>query len=104
MSNSSKFDLQAELAKCKTAEDLTGKNGLVQKLIGSMFEQLLQKEMDEHLGYENTRWDKSLIKLRSFRHMSATYPPHEKGIISGSFKGRVYESKLRCSRVIKEIC
>ena len=52
MTNSSKFDLQAELAKCKTADDLTGKNGLVQKLIGNMLEQLLQKEMDEHLGYE----------------------------------------------------
>jgi len=48
----SKIDFQAELAKCKTADDLTGKNGLVQRLIGSMLEQMLQKEMDEHLGYK----------------------------------------------------
>lgn len=48
----SNFDLQAELSKCKTAEDLTGKNGLVQRLIGKMLEQMLLKEMDEHLGYE----------------------------------------------------
>jgi transposase-like protein len=48
----SRVYLQAELAKCKTADDLTGKNGLVQRLIGSMLEQMLQKEMDEHLGYE----------------------------------------------------
>ena len=33
-------------------EDLTGKNGLVQKLVGGMVEQLLQQEMAEHLGYE----------------------------------------------------
>lgn len=46
------FDLKAELKKCKTAEDLTGKNGLLQRLIGGMLEQLLQNEMDEHLGYE----------------------------------------------------
>lgn len=46
------FDLEVELAKCKTADDLTGKNGLVQRLIGSMLEKLLQNEMDEHLGYE----------------------------------------------------
>lgn len=46
------FDLQAELAKCKTADDLAGKNGLIQRLIGGMLEQMLQKEMDEHLGYE----------------------------------------------------
>lgn len=52
MSISDNFDLKAELKKCKTADDLTGKNGLVQRLIGSMLEQLLQNEMDEHLGYE----------------------------------------------------
>lgn len=46
------FDLKTELAKCKTTDDLTGKNGLLQKLIGGMLEQLLQNEMDEHLGYE----------------------------------------------------
>lgn len=46
------FDLKAELAKCKTANDLTGKNGLLQRLVGGMLEQLLQNEMDEHLGYE----------------------------------------------------
>ena len=46
------FDLQAELAKCKTTDDLTGKNGLVQRLLGNMLGQMLQKEMDEHLGYE----------------------------------------------------
>jgi putative transposase len=52
MSLPQNFDLKAELAKCKTADDLTGKNGLVQRLIGGMLEQMLQKEMDEHLGYE----------------------------------------------------
>nr|NGY94901.1 hypothetical protein [Neochlamydia sp. AcF84] len=52
MSIPEKFDLQSELAKCKTVDDLTGKNGLVQRLIGNMLEQMLQKEMDEHLGYE----------------------------------------------------
>ena len=52
MSLPQNFDLQAELAKCKTADDLTGKNGLIQCLVGGMLEQILQKEMDEHLGYE----------------------------------------------------
>ncbi|KIC76566.1 hypothetical protein DB41_FN00130 [Neochlamydia sp. TUME1] len=52
MSIPEKFDLHSELAKCKTVDDLTGKNGLVQRLIGNMLEQMLQKEMDEHLGYE----------------------------------------------------
>ena len=52
MSIPQNFDLKAELAKCKTTDDLTGKNGLVQRLIGGMLEQLLQNEMDDHLGYE----------------------------------------------------
>lgn len=52
MTNSQDFDLKAELKKCKTADDLTGKNGLLQRLVGGMLEQLLQNEMDEHLGYE----------------------------------------------------
>lgn len=52
MSTSKIEDLQAELAKCKTTEDLMGKNGLVQRLVGDMLQQMLQKEMDEHLGYE----------------------------------------------------
>jgi len=52
MTISQNFDLKAELAKCKTAEDLTGKNGQLQRLLGGMLEQLLHNEMDEHLGYE----------------------------------------------------
>ncbi|MFI5343299.1 MAG: hypothetical protein ACHQUC_03665 [Chlamydiales bacterium] len=34
MSISQDFDLKAELAKCKTTDDPTGKNGLVQRLKG----------------------------------------------------------------------
>ena len=52
MTISQDFDFNAELKKCKTVDDLTGKNGLLQKLVGGMLEQLLKNEMDEHLGYE----------------------------------------------------
>ena len=46
------YDLEKELDKCETMEDLTGQNGLIQKLIGGMVEKMLEKEMEEHLGYE----------------------------------------------------
>ena len=69
------FDLKAELKKCKTADDLTGKNGLLQRLVGGMLEQLLENETNEHLGYEkyspdgnhsgNTRNGKSRKTLKS---------------------------------------
>lgn len=46
------IDLNAELAKCKTIEDLTGSNGLIKRLLGGMIEKMLEAEMDDHLGYE----------------------------------------------------
>ena len=46
------MNIDKELDKCETMEDLTGKNGLLQKLIGGMVEKMLEKEMEEHLGYE----------------------------------------------------
>lgn len=50
--NSDKIDLNKELAKCKTMDDLCGKDGLMQRLLGSMIESMLQKEMDEQIGYQ----------------------------------------------------
>ncbi len=47
-----KIDLNKELAKCKTMDDLCGKDGLMQRLLGSMIENMLQKEMDEQIGYQ----------------------------------------------------
>ena len=46
------IDLNAELAKCKTIEDLTGSNGLIKRLLGGMIEKMLDAEMDNHLGYD----------------------------------------------------
>lgn len=46
------FDFQEELKKCKTAEDIVGKNGFIQRLVKDMLEGVLEKEMQEHLGYE----------------------------------------------------
>ena len=40
------IDLNAELAKCKTIEDLTGSNGLIKRLLGCMIEKMLDAEMD----------------------------------------------------------
>lgn len=46
------LDLKAEVAKCKTVEDLTGSNGLLKRLLGSMLEQMLEAELEDYLGYE----------------------------------------------------
>ena len=49
---SNDIDLKKELENCKTMDDLCGKNGLLQRLLGGMVEQMLEKEMEDHLGYE----------------------------------------------------
>ena len=43
------LDYQAEVRKCKTMEDVVGKNGLMQKLFKDIIQQLLEAEMEEHL-------------------------------------------------------
>ena len=44
------FDYNEEVKKCKTIDDVLGKNGLVQKLVKDVLENILEAEMDEHLG------------------------------------------------------
>jgi len=46
------FNIQDELAKCKTMEDISGKSGLLKRMLKEMTEQVLQAEMTEHLGYD----------------------------------------------------
>lgn len=54
------IDYHEEVKKCKTMEDVVGKNGLMQRLLKDVMQQLLEAEMDEHLGrekYERTDED-----------------------------------------------
>ncbi|WP_238907697.1 IS256 family transposase [Clostridium sp. YIM B02506] len=46
------INYQEEVKKCKTMEDVVGKNGLMQKLFKDVIQQLLEAEMDESLGRE----------------------------------------------------
>ncbi|MDQ0151325.1 IS256 family transposase [Eubacterium multiforme] len=48
--NNINFDYNSEVKKCKTIDDVLGKNGLIQKLVKDVLENILEVEMDEHLG------------------------------------------------------
>jgi len=71
----SEINLNKELENCKSMDDLTGKNGLLQRLLGGMVEKMLEQEMEEHLGYSkhssdgrnsgNSRNGKSTKKVQS---------------------------------------
>lgn len=48
--NDINFDYNSEVKKCKTIDDVLGNNGLVQKLVKDVLENILEAEMDEYLG------------------------------------------------------
>ena len=53
--NDINFDYNSEVKKCKTIDDVLGKNGLVQRLIKDVLENILEAEMDEHLGRDKNQ-------------------------------------------------
>jgi len=46
------FDVEEALSQCKTLEDISGKNGLLKRMLKDMTEQILEAELTAHLGYE----------------------------------------------------
>lgn len=88
------FDVQEELIKCKTMEDISGKNGLLKRMLKDMTEQILEAEMTDHLGYEkhsiegsnsgnsrngktakNVRSDFGDLRLETPRDRNSTFEP-----------------------------
>ena len=65
MSNSLKLqeiDLNEELKKVKTMKDLTGKDGLMQRLMGNMVQQILEAEISDYLGRNKYERDDEAIR------------------------------------------
>ncbi|MCT8975097.1 IS256 family transposase [Clostridium sp. CX1] len=60
------IDLNKELNKCKSMEDLVGKNGLMQRLFGNIIQQFLEAEMEEHLGRE--KYERNSNGGRNYRN------------------------------------
>ena len=60
------IDLNEELKKCSSMEDLVGKNGLMQRLFGNIIQQFLEAEMEEHLGRE--KYDRIDSDSRNYRN------------------------------------
>lgn len=46
------FDYKAEIKKCKTMEDVVGRDGLMQRMLKGVMQQMLEGEMEELLGRE----------------------------------------------------
>lgn len=46
------INYKEEVKKCKTMEDVVGRNGLLQRLLKDVMQNMLEAEMEEHLGRE----------------------------------------------------
>lgn len=82
--------LQADVEKSKSVDDLLGKNGAIKKLVKSLLEEILGAELSTHLGYEkhdkaskstdNRRNGKSSKTLKSdYGNMQLDIPRDRKG-------------------------
>lgn len=49
------INYQEEISKCKTMEDITGANGLIQRIIKDAVEQVLQREVSEYISQEKEK-------------------------------------------------
>lgn len=60
------IDFNKELNKCRSMEDLIGKNGLMQRLFGDIIQQFLEAEMEEHLGRE--KYERGISENKNYRN------------------------------------
>ncbi|EFG89357.1 transposase, Mutator family [Clostridium carboxidivorans P7] len=60
------IDFNKELNKCRSMEDLIGKNGLMQRLFGDIIQQFLEAEMEEHLGRE--KYERDISENKNYRN------------------------------------
>ena len=64
-----KFKRCLEIFRVKARDDVLGKNGLVQKLVKDVLENILEAEMDEHLGRDKyQRQNDILPEERNYRN------------------------------------
>ena len=71
------IDLNKALNKCKSIEDLVGKNGLMQRLFGGIIQQFLEAEMEDHLGRE--KYERQDGSTKNYRN------GHSSKLIKSSF-------------------
>ena len=73
--NDINFDYNSEIKKCKTIDDVLGKNGLVQRLVKDVLENILEAEMDEHLGRDKyqRQSDIELVLCQYFGHKKSNF-------------------------------
>ena len=57
--NQTKFNYEEELSKCRSMQDITGENGLVQKIIKDAMETILQNEFNNFLNQNKSNSERN---------------------------------------------
>lgn len=70
---SQELDYQKELSKCSTMADITGPDGLVQKIIKDAVEQVLGREISEHITSEKEKGNQILRNGTSRKTVKTPY-------------------------------
>lgn len=70
---SQEFDYQKELSKCSTMADITGPDGLVQKIIKDAVEQVLGREISEHITSEKEKGNQISRNGTSHKTVKTSY-------------------------------
>lgn len=73
MANPTKFNYEEELSKCKSMQDITGQNGLVQKIIKNAMETILQNEFNNFLNQTNNNMEKNYKNGYNKKNVTTEY-------------------------------
>ena len=60
------INYQEEIKNCKTMDDVVGKDGLMQKLFKEVMQQLLESEIENHLGRE--KYERTDLQDKNYRN------------------------------------
>ena len=70
---SQSIDYQEEISKCRTMEDITGPNGLIQRIIKDAVEQVLGREVDEYISLEKEKGNSASRNGSSHKTVKTAY-------------------------------
>ena len=70
---SQSIDYQEEISKCRTMEDITGPNGLIQRIIKDAVEQVLGREVDEYISSEKEKGNSASRNGSSHKTVKTAY-------------------------------
>ena len=70
---SQSIDYQEEISKCRTMEDITGPNGLIQRIIKDAVEQILGREVDEYISSEKEKGNSASRNGSSHKTVKTAY-------------------------------